>query len=222
MNAEQLEVVECVNRNRIIAIIRGYDPEVCLHLAESYANGGIRMIEVTFPQAHPELWGKTADAIEKIRERFGSEILAGAGTVITAEQLKIAREAGARYVISPNVDPAIIRAAVDSGLVAMPGAFTPSEIVTAHTAGAQFVKLFPVGAMGPSYVKALRAPLAHIPMLAVGGISADNVADFIEAGCAGAGVGGDLTKREFIEAKAWNEITACAKKLVDNAKGAKK
>lgn len=218
MNADQSKVVECVSSSRIIAIIRGFEPDVCLHLAECYVKGGIRMIEVTFPQSAPEQWCRTAEAISLIRNRFGEQLLVGAGTVINGEQLQIARDAGAMYAISPNVNPELIRETVEKGLVAMPGALTPSEMVSAHEAGAQFVKIFPAGALGASYVKAVRAPLSHIPMLAVGGISAANVEEFIAAGCVGAGVGGNLTKREFIEEKAWDKITAVAVELTEKVK----
>ena len=121
-------------------------------------------------------------------------------------------------MVTPNVDTALIRRCVADGLVAMPGAMTPSEAVEAFQAGAHYVKIFPAGALGPGYVKALRAPLPHITFLAVGGIGPDNVADFIKAGCVGAGVGGNLTNPEWIQAGAWDKITAVAKTLTENAK----
>ena len=104
------------------------------------------------------------------------------------------------------------------GLVAMPGALTPTDAVAAHEAGAKFVKIFPAGTFGAEYVKALVAPLSHIPFLAVGGISPDNVADFMRAGCIGAGVGGNLTNREWIAAGKWDKIENAARQLVERAK----
>ena len=101
--------------------------------------------------------------------------------------------------------------------VAMPGALTPSEAVDAWEAGASFVKIFPAGSLGLGYVKALRAPLSHIPFLAVGGISADNVADFMRVGCVGAGVGGSLTNKEWIAAGEWDMIEAVARQLVERS-----
>ena len=121
-------------------------------------------------------------------------------------------------MISPNVNAALIRSCVGRGLVAMPGALTPSEAAVAWEAGAQFVKLFPAGTLGPAYVKAVRAPLAHIPFLAVGGISPENVADFMKAGCVGAGVGGNLTNKEWIAAGAWDRIAAVAKELMERSR----
>ncbi len=212
------EIEKAVAENRIVAIIRGFAPDVCLRLAEAYRQGGIRLVEVTFNQRDPASWKGTAAAIRAIRERFAGEMRVGAGTVLTVEQLKICEDAGGEYMITPNVNPALIRACVADGLVAMPGALTPSEAVAAWEAGASFVKVFPAGSLGPGYVKALRAPLAHIPMLAVGGISPENVADFMKAGCVGAGVGGNLTNREWIAAGAYDRIADVAKRLVENSR----
>ena len=103
------------------------------------------------------------------------------------------------------------------GLVSMPGAMTPSEIVTAYQAGASFVKVFPVGDLGAGFLKALKAPLSHIPLLAVGGVNPDNIADFMKAGAVGAGVGGNLTNKNWIAAGEYDKITEVAAALVKNA-----
>ena len=211
------EVARCVLQSKVIAIIRGFPPETCVRLAEAYLKGGIRMVEVTFPQADPASWTKTADAIRTISTRFAGEMFAGAGTVLTREQLQMAADAGGRYMIAPSVNQDLIREAVKMGLAAIPGAFTPTEVVSAHEAGASFVKLFPVTALGPSYVKALRAPLPHISLLAVGGITPDNIADYMKVGCVGAGVSGVLTNKDLIAAGAWDKITDVARRLVANA-----
>ncbi len=211
------EIEKIVREKHIIAIVRGQTPDTCLHLAEAFAKGGIGLVEVTFNQREPETWKQTAEAIQAIRERFAGAVRVGAGTVLTEEQLKICAEAGGEYMITPNVNAALIRKCVEMGLVAMPGALTPSEAVVAWEAGAQFVKLFPAGTLGTGYVKAVRAPLSHIPFLAVGGISPENVADFMRAGCVGAGVGGNLTNKELIAAGAWDKIVAVARELMTNA-----
>lgn len=211
------EIVKAVHEGRIIAIIRGFAPETCLKLAEAYAEGGIRLVEVTFNQKAPETWKDTAAAIAAIRKRFEGAVRAGAGTVLTEEQLAMCEDAGGEYMITPNVNVALIRKCVGKGLVAMPGALTPSEAVDAWDAGASFVKIFPAGSLGPGYVKAVRAPLSHIPFLAVGGISPDNVADFMRAGCVGAGVGGNLTNKEWIAEGAWDRISAVARQLVEKS-----
>ena len=211
------EIVKAVHDGRIIAIIRGFAPDVCLKLAEAYFKGGIRLVEVTFSQKAPETWKDTAAAIGAIKARFAGDVHVGAGTVLTEEQLSMCRDAGGEYMITPNVKPTLIRSCVEQGLVAMPGALTPSEAVDAWDAGASFVKIFPAGSLGPGYVKAIRAPLSHIPFLAVGGISPDNVADFMRVGCVGAGVGGNLTNKEWIAAGAWDKITDVARQLVERS-----
>lgn len=211
------EIIRSVREGRIVAIIRGFAPDICLKLAEAYAKGGIGLVEVTFNQRAPETWKDTAAAIRSIREHFAGSVRVGAGTVLTAEQLTLCEQAGGEYMITPNVNAELIRDCVRRGLVAMPGALTPSEAVTAFDAGADFVKIFPAGSLGPGYVKAVMAPLSHIPFLAVGGISPDNVGDFIKAGCVGAGVGGNLTNKEWIAAGEWDRIADVARKLVENA-----
>ncbi len=211
------EIESSVREGRIIAIIRGFAPDVCLRLAEAYAKGGMRLVEVTFNQKSPDTWRDTAAAIRAIRGRFAGMVRVGAGTVLTEEQLSMCEEAGGEYMITPNVNAALIRECVRRGLVAMPGALTPSEAVTAYDAGASFVKIFPAGSLGPGYVKAVMAPLSHIPFLAVGGVGPDNVADFIKAGCVGAGVGGNLTNKEWITAGEWDKITEVARQLVDRS-----
>ena len=212
------EIIQSVREKRIVAIIRGFDPDICLRLAEAYAKGGIGLVEVTFNQRAPETWKDTASAIKAIREHFAGAMRVGAGTVLTAEQLTMCEQAGGEYMITPNVNAELIRDCVRRGLVAMPGALTPSEAVTAFDAGADFVKIFPAGSLGSGYVKAVMAPLSHIPFLAVGGISPDNVGDFIKAGCVGAGVGGNLTNKEWIAAGEWDKIASVARMLVENAR----
>ena len=210
-------IIQNVLDKKIIAIIRGMDPEICVKLAEAFYRGGINMVEVTFNQAKPEEFYKTADAIKAIREKFDGKIYVGAGTVITQEQLKMAAEAGAQYIISPSVDVEIIKKTVEMGLVSMPGAMTPTEIVTAYNAGADFVKVFPIGDLGASYMKAVKAPLSHIPMLAVGGVNPENVSEFIKAGAVGAGVGGNLTNKAWIAAGEYDKITEVAATLIKNS-----
>lgn len=207
------EVIDAVYANKIIAIIRGFEPDVCVKLAEAYYAGGIRLVEVTFPQAKPEDQPKTAAAIKAIAEHLGGRVFPGAGTVLTRAQLHLAKDAGARYVVMPSVNVDIIKEAKDLGLVTMPGALSPTEAVTAYEAGADFVKLFPAGTMGPKYMKDLRAPLAHIPFLAVGGITLDNLGEFMKVGAVGAGVGGQLSNKDLIAAGAWDKITEIARGL---------
>lgn len=212
------EVEKCIRENRVVAIIRGFDPDICLKLAEAYVAGGIRTVEVTYVQTDRALWKKTTDAISAIATRFKGEICVGAGTVLTSEQLRMTRDAGGMFMVSPNEKPELIRECKAMDMAAIPGALTPTEVVSAWEAGASFVKVFPAGCMGPAYVKALKAPLKHIPMLAVGGVTPDNVVDFIKAGCIGVAVSGVLQNKEWMDAGEWGKITDVAKTLVERAK----
>lgn len=176
------------------------------------------MVEVTFNQKDPRSWKDTAAAIRSIKDHFAGSVKVGAGTVLTEEQLLMCEDAGGEYMVTPNVNTSLIRKCVADGLMAMPGAITPTEAVDAFNAGASYVKLFPAGVFGPEYVKALVAPLSHIPFLAVGGIGPHNIADFIKAGCVGAGVGGNLTNKEWISNGEWDKITEAAASLVLNSR----
>lgn len=212
------QTLEWVQRSKIIAIVRGLAPEHMLKLADALYAGGIDLMEVTFNQAKPETWKDTAAAIQAIGEHMAGKMLAGAGTVITEEQLQMAIDAGAKYIITPNTKPDLIRKVKAAGLCSFPGAMTPSEIVTAFEAGADAVKLFPAGSLGPAYIKAVRAPLSHIPLMAVGGVNEKNAVDFLAAGCCGLGVGGNLVNKDWIAAGEWSKITALAneyRKAVD-------
>ena len=144
-------------------------------------------------------------------------MIVGAGTVLTIDQLHLAKDAGAAYYVSPNLNMNVIAEAKRLGLGALPGVLTPSEAVAAYEAGADAVKLFPAGSMGAGYLKAIRAPLSHIPIVVVGGIDAGNVAEFIKAGAIGAGVGGHLAKKELIISGQFDVIEREAKKLVEAA-----
>ena len=208
------EVEKCIRDTKIVAIIRGFEPEICLKLAEAYVAGGIHAVEVTYVQTDRSLWKKTTDAIGAIAKNFGKDVSVGAGTVLTLEQLEMTRDAGGQFAVSPNEKPELIRECVANDMASMPGALTPSEVVEAWDAGASFVKLFPAGSMGPKYVKAVKTPLAHIPLLAVGGVTPENAAEFIQAGCVGVAVSGALANKEWMAAGEWGKITEVARAIV--------
>ena len=208
------EVLKAVEETRLVAIIRGMDPEICVRLAEAYAEGGIRLVEVTFDQAGDP--AKTVAAIRAIREGFAGRLHVGAGTVLTDEQLQAVIDVGGEFMVTPSVNPKLIAKASAAGLVTMPGAFTPTEIVTAHEAGADVVKVFPVRSLGPQYVKDVLAPLKHISLMAVGGVNPDNAADYLRAGCVGVGASGSLVNKEWIAAGEWAKIATEARRFIAN------
>ena len=205
-------VIRAILENKLIAIVRGLKEDKIVPLAQALGEGGIKMIEVTFNQSDPSSFSSTANAIRAIAK---NGIMAGAGTVCTKEQLEIAAEAGALYIIAPNVNAEIIAEAGKKGLVTIPGALTPTECMDAHNAGADFIKLFPIGSMGPEYLKALRAPLSHLKFMGVGGVNETNLKEYLAAGAVGFGVGGNLVKSDWIEAGEFDKIIALAKKYVE-------
>ncbi len=146
---------------KAIAIVRGLPLSDMEKLARALLVGGIDMMEVTFNQTKPETWSETAAAIQMLARRFDGKILPGAGTVISPEQLKMARNAGARYVISPNMNREIIEQTKALGLLSFPGAMTPTEIECAYACGADIVKVFPVNTLGAGYIKGKGAFTHH-------------------------------------------------------------
>ena len=153
-----------------------------------------------------------------MEKEFGDRLLVGAGTVIRPEQVAMTYNAGGHYLVTPTTQPEIIRMGKALGLGLFPGAFSPSEILAAWEAGADAVKVFPVSSVGPGYIKAVRGPLSHIPLMAVGGVNEKNAADFMKAGCVGLGVGGNLVNKEWIKNGEWDKITALAKEFMKAVK----
>lgn len=209
-----MTALEYVKQRKIVAIVRNLPPEHIVRLGHAFEEGGIGLMEVTYNQKAPETWKDTANAIEAIEKEFGDRMRVGAGTVITLEQVAMTYNAGGHYLVTPSTQPEIIRAGKALGLGLYPGAMTPTEILAAYEAGADAVKIFPASVLGPSYIKAVRAPLSQIPVMAVGGINEKNAADFMKAGCVGLGVGGNLVNKEWIENGEWGKITALAKEFI--------
>lgn len=203
-------VLNQILEEKIIAIVRGIPSTKIAGLAQALQKGGIRCMEVTFDQSSPERAADTLAAIRTIRETFGETVCVGAGTVMTAEQVRLAAQAGAEYMISPNVNEAVIRETKRLGKVSIPGAMTPTEVEYAYSLGADIVKIFPAGVLGAGYIKAVKAPLKHIPVAAVGGVTAENCAEFIKAGAVGVGVGGNLVSARLVDEGKFQEITAIA------------
>ncbi len=210
---------EAVEKAGIISILRGIDTSVILKVADALYDGGIRFMEVTFDHKSGD-FRKTEDAIAALAERFSGRMHIGAGTVTTVDLVHRAQNAGAEFIISPDCNEEVIGETKRLELVSIPGALTPSEILRAHYAGADFVKVFPAGCLGPDYIKALRGPIPQVKLMAVGGIDASNVALFLKAGCVGAGVGGKLANRKTIEEGRFDLLTQAARELIKAAEEA--
>lgn len=209
-------VIKEILDKKIIAIVRGVDEAQALAIAKALYEGGITMVEVTFNQKNPDQFVNTANAIRAINAEMGDKMLVGAGTVTSVELVEMAAEAGAKYIISPDADVEVIKKTRELGLVSLPGAYTPTEAKQAYNAGADMVKLFPCVGDAPAYLKAICAPFNHIPFLAVGGVNADNAADFLKAGAVGVGVGGCLVNKKWADAGEYWRITEEAKKFINN------
>ena len=207
-------IIQQILDTKLIAIVRGLPENQAVPLARALLAGGISLIEVTFNQAKPDSFINTARAIAAIRESLGDTMRVGAGTVMSPAQLRLAYDAGAGFIISPNVDGAVIGGTREYGLVSLPGCMTATECAAAHGYGADFIKVFPAGALGPGYIKALTAPLSHLRFLAVGGVDCANIPDFLRAGALGFGVGGNLVNKDWIAAGAFDRITALAEEYV--------
>ena len=206
------EIQTLIEQQKVIAICRKvYGAELSAFVS-AIERGGIQLVEVTFDQQDPHCVQKTSEALQRLNETFSGRAF-GAGTVLTRDQVKAAYDAGAKYIISPNTDIEIIRYTKDLGMVSIPGAMTPSEIITAHHAGADFVKLFPCGSLGAAYIKEVMAPINHIKMMAVGGINMENLAAFMSLGFTGVGIGSSLCNRKLLSENRFNQIEENARRI---------
>ncbi len=203
----EFPVTDMIRRHKLIAILRGVQKDKVLPLAQALITGGVRILEFTFDHSEPDFAEDTCEKVATVRQAFGHELIIGCGTVLTVNEAEAAAEAGAELAISPHVDVEIIRRARALGMASIPGALTPTEIVTARSAGADFVKLFPAGELGLSYIKAILAPLGHIPLLAVGGVKPENVGAFLSAGVTGFGVGSQMVESAALEDGDYSRIT---------------
>ena len=212
-------VIQTIEKEKLIVILRNVEEKYLLPLSEALYQGGVRLIEITYDAS-----GKTSDEtvakqIQILSDFWKEKILIGAGTVLTEKQVELTKQAGGLFIISPNTDAEIIRKTNVLEMVSIPGALTPTEAQTAHRAGADFVKLFPMDAMGASYLKAVKAPLSHIKFLAVGGIDCNNMKDYLKAGAIGFGIGSSLIKKDLLKEENYAAITELAKTYVKAAKG---
>ncbi len=209
------EIISRIEQYQLIAIVRGIKKECLIPMAEAMYEGGIRLLEVTYSANGAVSDEETAAGIRALKAHFGDRMSIGAGTVITEHQVTLTRDAGGEFIISPDTNPDVIRATREAGLVSIPGALTPTEAQTAHRAGADFVKLFPITSLGVPYVKAVRAPLSHIKFLAVGGVDEYNMKDYLAAGICGFGIGSNIVNRRLIEAGDFPAVTALARTFTD-------
>jgi len=181
------DIFQGILDRRMVAIVRAGTPDAALQMAEACIAGGITALEVAFTT--PD----TVGVIKTLRQRHGADVMLGAGTVLDPETARHAILAGAQFIISPSVNVETIKIAQRYQVLSMPGAMTPTEIGLALDAGADIIKVFPAEVFGPSYIKALKAPLPQAPLMPTGGVTVENLADWFASGATAVGIGSSLT-----------------------------
>jgi len=193
---------ELFNKAPLVGIIRNVSPEDVKRILPIYREAGLTTVEITM---------NTPGATDIIRyavenEHYGLNI--GAGTVCTKDDLEAALDAGAQFIVTPVLSKKVVKSCVKKGIPVFPGAYTPTEIFNAWTLGASMVKIYPATALGPSYIKDLKAPMNQLKLLPTGGVSLENMTAFLAAGANGLGIGGQLFDKKLIDAKDWDGLQA--------------
>ncbi len=204
-----------IEEGGVVAIVRFDRSEELIQVARAVRAGGVRAIEFTMTTPH------ALQIIEQSVREFGQDVLLGAGTVLDAETARAAILAGAEFIVAPTLNPAVIEVAHRYSKVVIPGAFTPTEILTAWECGADFVKVFPAEFGGPAYFKAVLAPLPQVKLIPVGGVSLETTGAFIQAGASAVAVGSNLVKKSAIAAGQFDELTNLAKGFVEAVRKAR-
>lgn len=209
--------IERIESSGVVAILRGIGPDAAIDVAEALQAGGISAIELTADSPG------VLEAIETVADAFSrSELIVGVGTVLDAQTARSAMLAGAEFVVSPCVREDVVDICNRHGVVVAPGALTPTEAITAYETGADLVKLFPAGTVGPEHVRALSGPLGQLPLMPTGGVDLDNVGAFIEAGANCVGVGSALIDDAAVERGDFASLTRNARAFgdaIDAARG---
>lgn len=204
------EAIKRVLEIGVVPVVRAESAAQAMAAAEAVCAGGIPIVEVTMtvPGA--------VEVIAELTRTAGRQLLIGAGTVLDAESARRCLDAGAQFLVSPGLDLETVKLAVDNGILIMPGALTPTEVITAWKAGADFVKIFPCGSVGGAkYLKALKAPLPQVPMVPTGGVNLNTAAELVQAGAAALGIGGELVSATALRSGNTREITEAARQYVE-------
>lgn len=209
LSRDKAVVVERIKTERAVAVIRTDSVELALGAAHAAIVGGFRIIEITFSFA------AASRAVAQLAATEEADLLIGAGTILTREQAREAVEAGARFLVGPCVLPEVIDAARELNVAIIPGAFTPTEIYNAWSLGADIVKIFPAVRFGPEYLRAIRGPLPHIPIMPTSGVDASNVADCFRAGAVAVGAVASVFDPELIRNADWDALTDRAREFMN-------
>jgi 2-dehydro-3-deoxyphosphogluconate aldolase/(4S)-4-hydroxy-2-oxoglutarate aldolase len=205
-----MSLIQALRSHRLLAIVRGTSAERLVPVLETLIEAGIRCVEVTLPTPG------SLDAVAALRTTYPDEVTVGVGTVLSSDEVRRAADAGAQFVVSPHLDPAVVENASRLGLGSLPGVFTPTEAVQAMRCGASAAKLFPAAVHGPLFIKAVREPLPDIPFVPTGGVGLPDVPDWLEAGALAVAVGSPLI-RDALGGGALDELRERAKAFVHAA-----
>ncbi len=206
--ARRTDTVSAIRALGVIAVLRLDDPAKLRPVVDALAEGEIRAVEITMTMPG------ALDALAALSRSGGDQLLLGAGSVLDAETARLAILAGARFVIAPTFRPSLVEMCHPYDVAAVPGAYTPTEILTAWEGGADLVKLFPARALGPDYLKELRGPLPQVALVPTGGVSVEDAGVFLAAGAVAVGVGGALVARDVVARGEYGRITDYARRLM--------
>jgi len=215
MKHSRAEITAAIEQLGVVAIIRLQDPHALHGVVQALAEGGVRALEVTMTVP------RAIELIAELAPTLPDGFLLGAGTLIDAATTRRAITAGAQFIVSPVFRPDVISAGHEMGVPVMPGCFTATEILNAWEAGADIVKVFPATSVGPSYLKDIRGPLPHVKLMPTGGVSIDNVGDWLKAGAVAVGVGSALLDAKAIAAGSYGVIADNARRMIANVREAR-
>lgn len=213
--------MEKLKKHRFVGILRHIAPEYAAQAAQAMYDGGIRIFEVTFDPSKETTIADTKKTISTIKARFGQEVSVGAGTVLSVDFAQAAYEAGAEFIVAPCTDPAVMAYTKKMGMLSVPGAFTPTEIMEAYKMGADVVKIFPIGPNDEAYLKNVISPLSHIPFMITGGINPDTIEKFLATGPVAVAAGATIVTKDLVEAGKWDVITENARRHTEKICAAK-
>lgn len=204
--------LELLKKHRFVGIMRHIRPEVALAAAKAMYEGGIRIFEITFDPSRETTVEETGGIIRQLREYFGDDVSVGAGTVLTVDYAKAAWEAGAQFIVAPNTDEQVISFTKEKGMVSIPGAYTPTEIMRAYQLGADVVKIFPILPDAEAYLKNVISPLSHIPFMVTGGINPNTIEKFLATGATALAAGVTIVNPELADSGDFDTIRENARR----------
>ncbi|HEY3345224.1 MAG TPA: bifunctional 4-hydroxy-2-oxoglutarate aldolase/2-dehydro-3-deoxy-phosphogluconate aldolase [Anaerolineaceae bacterium] len=210
------EKLDQVKNLGLLAVIRGPSADLTLKMVDALVAGGVKGIEITYSTPNAEV------VVRSLCQKYGDTIALGMGTLTMLSQAESAKAAGAGFLVSPICEPGLVKSMVDTGLLVMAGALTPTEVFQVHQLGADVVKIFPGSLAGPSYIKALHGPFPQIPMMPTGGVNLGNIADWFAAGAVAVGAGSELCPPDLAKQGKFDEISRRAQEFVHAVQAARK